>query len=118
MHTLARNYRPAWCSMSLSEAFESLDNARAFYHAWICEVRRKIPADRLLEFDVTKDGWAPFCKFLDLPIPEDGQAFPNANQSTVFTDRMRTIKEECWRKMTLLFTFIIGGIIAVLVTGV
>ncbi len=42
-----------------------------FYNRWVEEVKRYVPKDRLLVFSV-KEGWAPLCKFLDLPIP-DGQ---------------------------------------------
>lgn len=117
VHTLARNYQPSWCSMSLSEAFESLDNAREFYHEWIREVRRKIPPNRLLEFDVTKDGWAPFCRFLDLPQPEEDSTFPKANEAAIFSARMRSIKADCWRKL-FLYLLLIGGCVAVILAGV
>ncbi|KAH8928543.1 hypothetical protein BT69DRAFT_1346531 [Atractiella rhizophila] len=40
------------------------------------EVRKRIPKERLLEFNV-KQGWEPLCKFLGKPIPPE--PFPRAN---------------------------------------
>ena len=38
------------------------------------EVKDKIPADRLLIYNLT-DGWGPLCEFLNKPIPnQDGHA--------------------------------------------
>ena len=53
------------------------------YQERIDEVRRTIPAERLLIFDVS-EGWAPLCKFLNLPRPDID--FPRSNS-----------KEEFWR---------------------
>ncbi|MFG1949028.1 sulfotransferase family protein [Nonomuraea sp. NPDC048826] len=41
------------------------------------EVRAAIPTDRLLVFDV-RDGWAPLCAFLGVPVPPE--PFPQANE--------------------------------------
>jgi hypothetical protein len=46
-------------------------------------VKAAIPANQLLTFQV-KDGWAPLCKFLDVPVP-DGD-FPRTNDSQTFWD--------------------------------
>jgi len=40
------------------------------YNAHNANVRRMIPPEKLLIFNMT-DGWAPLCKFLDLPVPSD-----------------------------------------------
>ena len=44
-------------------------------------VRDHVPAERLLEFQVT-DGWEPLCKFLDVPVPDT--PFPHLNDSAEF----------------------------------
>ena len=44
-------------------------------------VRREIPADRLLEFEVTQ-GWEPLCDFLGVPVP--AAPFPRVNDSAAF----------------------------------
>jgi hypothetical protein len=43
------------------------------------EVKRTVPADRLLVWSV-KEGWGPLCDFLELPVPEG--PFPHLNDST------------------------------------
>jgi hypothetical protein len=47
-------------------------------------VRREIPADRLLEFEVSQ-GWQPLCDFLGVPVPE--VPFPRTNDSAEFQAR-------------------------------
>lgn len=44
-------------------------------------VKAAIPADQLLVFEV-KQGWAPLCAFLDVPVPE--QAYPRTNNREEF----------------------------------
>jgi hypothetical protein len=45
------------------------------------EVRRTIPAGRLLEFEA-KNGWAPLCAFLGVPVPET--PYPSVNSTDEF----------------------------------
>jgi hypothetical protein len=47
------------------------------------EVRRLVPADRLLEWTVT-EGWAPICERLELPVPDE--EFPVTNSTTEFRE--------------------------------
>jgi hypothetical protein len=42
------------------------------------EVCAAIPAERLLVFDVA-EGWAPLCRFLDVPVPDT--PFPHTNST-------------------------------------
>lgn len=49
------------------------------------EVRRAIPADRLLVWEVT-EGWGPLCEFLGVEVPD--QPFPHANDRETFLDRV------------------------------
>ncbi|EFY94666.1 hypothetical protein X797_010298 [Metarhizium robertsii] len=51
------------------------------------EVRRLVPGDRLLEYQVT-EGWGPLCKFLGEPVPEHA-AFPNVNDDEEFVRQSR-----------------------------
>lgn len=46
-------------------------------------VRHTIPADRLLVYEV-RQGWAPLCEFLDVPVP--AEAFPRSNNRSEFWD--------------------------------
>ncbi|MGI9262377.1 MAG: sulfotransferase family protein [Woeseiaceae bacterium] len=48
-------------------------------------VRECIPDDQLLIFEV-KQGWAPLCEFLDVPIPDED--FPRTNDREEFWDRV------------------------------
>jgi Sulfotransferase domain len=48
------------------------------------EVRRTVPPDQLLEFDV-RHGWQPLCGFLGVPVPE--AAFPATNSTEDFLSR-------------------------------
>lgn len=59
-------------------AGSSLEESVEFYNHWNEEVKRTVPADRLLVFNV-KQGWKPLCDFLNLPEPK--QPFPNVNDT-------------------------------------
>ena len=48
-------------------------------------VKRTIPADRLLVFQV-KEGWEPLCAFLGVPVPDT--PFPRSNDRAEFWDRV------------------------------
>ncbi len=45
------------------------------------EVKRRIVPSRLLVYQVS-DGWAPLCRFLDVPVPE--KPFPRVNSTAEF----------------------------------
>ena len=55
------------------------------------EVRRTIPAERLLVYEV-RQGWQPLCDFLNLPVP-DGD-FPNVNDTKATQEILRRIIDE------------------------
>lgn len=57
------------------------DKARAIaqYKQHIEDVKAAVPPEKLLVFTVS-EGWAPLCKFLDLPVP--ATPFPNVNDRT------------------------------------
>jgi len=57
----------------------------AIYEKHNAEVRRVIPADRLLEYNVS-EGWEPLCKFLGKPVPE--APFPRVNSTDEFQARL------------------------------
>jgi hypothetical protein len=48
-------------------------------------VKKAIPANQLLVYEV-KDGWAPLCEFLGVPVP--AEAFPRTNDRAEFWDRV------------------------------
>ena len=49
------------------------------------EVKRVVPADRLLVWEVT-EGWDPLCEFLGVSVPD--QPLPHANDRATFLDRV------------------------------
>jgi hypothetical protein len=53
------------------------------------EVIRHVPADRLLVFDV-KQGWAPLCEFLGVPVPDT--PFPHLNDTAEFKKGSRRLR--------------------------
>jgi len=56
-------------------------HAKAVYRRHVEAVMAGLPADRLLVFDVA-EGWAPLCRFLGRPIPEE--PFPRSNSREEF----------------------------------
>ena len=52
----------------------------------MAEVKRAVPKDRLLVFNVN-DGWEPLCNFLDVPIPD--QPFPRVNDTKEIQQSMK-----------------------------
>ena len=63
---------------------EGKPTSAQFMADWAENVKKNIPKDQFLEFDVKK-GWQPLCEFLGLPSPET--PFPRAN------DREQMMKE-------------------------
>lgn len=57
----------------------------AAFEAHVAAVKAAIPAKQLLVFQV-KEGWAPLCAFLDVPVPEG--AFPRTNDRAEFWERI------------------------------
>ena len=56
-------------------------------------MKARIPPDRLLVYDV-KEGWAPLCAFLGVPIP--AEPFPRKNDTAEFRRRVVLLKAACW----------------------
>jgi hypothetical protein len=50
------------------------------------QVRRDVPADRLLVYEISQ-GWSPLCAFLGVPFPE-GKPFPHLNDAAEFRARI------------------------------
>lgn len=78
-----------WDVMFSKNDDEGARMARTFYDQWTDKVKRTIPADRLLEFDV-KQGWQPLCKFLNVPTPKC--EFPRANGRDQFKTMITALK--------------------------
>jgi len=73
--------------------FEDRAHAIEVYEAHIEEVKRRIPADRLLVYEL-KQGWAPLCEFLEVPVPNE--PLPHVNDRDEMLGRLRTMKRVAW----------------------
>jgi len=62
------------------------ENRVQYYEDWIAHVKKTVPADNLLVFNV-KQGWEPLCKFLGKPVPD--KPFPRINDSAAFKRRQK-----------------------------
>lgn len=93
--------------MSLSQAFENVENAREFYAQWSNEIMTR---HNPVEMDVIRDGnWQILCRALNIDkVPQE--PFPKSNQAHEFRGQMTTVRNEIWR------TVIVRTIFAVAVT--
>lgn len=66
--------------------FEDKTYAIEVFHRHNEEVKRVVPSDRLLVYEV-KEGWGPLCAFLGVPVPED-KPFPHLNDTEEFRSRI------------------------------
>lgn len=55
------------------------------------DVKRNVPADRLLVFEVS-DGWKPLCDFLEVPVPPED--FPYVNDKGTMAELIAQIRTE------------------------
>jgi hypothetical protein len=91
----------AW--RTFNERFEDKDYAIAVFNAHIEEVKRVVPPERLLVFEV-KQGWAPLCEFLDVPTPDE--PFPHLNDREAMRARLRVMKVLRWAGPLLALTLL------------
>lgn len=61
------------------------EHAIAVYERHNEAVRRTIPPERLLVYEIAQ-GWEPLCRFLDLPVPEE--PFPQVNTKAEYRERI------------------------------
>ena len=66
---------------TFGDRFADREHAVRVFTEHIEAVRREIPAERLLEFEVSQ-GWQPLCDFLGVPVPE--VPFPRTNDRATF----------------------------------
>jgi hypothetical protein len=63
------------------------NRGKAIFHRHYEEIRRLVPADNLLEYNVTQ-GWGPLCNFLGTPKPTED--FPRSNDVESFVSRCKS----------------------------
>ncbi len=75
---------------------EFLDRERTLerYREHVEEVRRVVPPERLLVYDV-KEGWEPLCRFLGRPVPAE-VPFPRLNDRRFFQRVMVALRVLEW----------------------
>lgn len=93
------------CMGSLAMGFKHAserDKALAWYDRTYKGFRDEIPADRRIEYSV-RDGWAPLCAYLDLPVPtvtdpetgvEVEAPFPHLNDRENFVLESERVQQE------------------------
>ncbi len=59
------------------------EHAISVFNQHIEDVKREIPADRLLVYGMG-DGWGPLCSFLQVPVPDT--PYPRTNSTEEFAD--------------------------------
>ena len=94
-------HAPAWSSSGLGmfQAVEAGEEAAIrFYHDHVNEVKKHVPADRLLVWEA-KQGWEPLCKFLGVPVPDE--PFPNVNDTQQINRRVKIITIMAWVTIVL-----------------
>jgi len=80
--------------------FQDREKAIAIYKAHIEEVKKTVPPDKLLVYNVS-EGWHPLCEFLKVNAPE-GIPFPNINNRKSFNRFFRMIRILEWAVPVLL----------------
>lgn len=68
----------------------SKENVIAAFERHNAEVQRRIPPERLLVFEA-RQGWAPLCDFLGVPVPDE--PFPNTNSREEFWEHVKKARE-------------------------
>jgi hypothetical protein len=86
--------RKAILDETFDNRFEDKPHAIEVFKRHNQEVQDTIDAARLLVFDV-REGWAPLCRFLEVPVPS--QSFPRLND-TASTQAMIKAMRESFRK--------------------
>ncbi|MEP7317269.1 MAG: sulfotransferase family protein [Panacibacter sp.] len=69
--------------------YKNKDSVIDFYNRHNEDVLQTVPKEKLLVFD-PKQGWAPLCNFLGVPVPQT--PFPQTNKRDEFISRIKNIK--------------------------
>lgn len=124
----ARNAFPAWAAWFLPPMrrftrmlddvvwvgtflgrFADKEHALAVFDRHNEEVRRTVPPDRLLVYEVSQ-GWGPLCAFLGVPVPKD-KPFPRLNDTAEFRSRIRKAAGFVWATSCAAVVLVVLGLI-------
>jgi hypothetical protein len=90
--------------------FEDREHALKIYRDHIKHVQATARRDQLLVFKV-KDGWAPLCSFLNVPVPEND--YPHLNDAAQIRRVIFAIRALGW----LLLAGLLGGLGSLLISA-
>ena len=76
----------------------TLTEYREVFRDHIEYVKRTADPERLLVFEA-KQGWAPICEFLGVPVPDT--PFPHVNEGVVIKRLVRAVKVLRWLPLAL-----------------
>lgn len=88
--------------------FEDRRHAIETFERHNAEVRRRVPPDRLLVYDV-REGWAPLCKFFGVEIPD--RPFPHLNDTRQMRRRLLAIVAALAAAPTLVAVCLIAALL-------
>jgi sulfotransferase family protein len=89
--------------------FADKQHTLSVFHRHIDEVRRTVPADRLLVYEV-RQGWGPLCAFLGKEAPKD-KPFPRLNDTVEFRSRIRKAAAVVWGISSAAVALVVLGLI-------
>lgn len=92
--SIVRMHEAVFWQSRFNGEFTNRERTIEVYLSHIAEVRRTVPPGRLLEFRI-EEGWAPLCRFLDVPVPE-GVSFPCANDRALFRKLLLALRIVEW----------------------
>lgn len=85
-------------------------NGKEVFHEHYATVRRLVPKERLLEYQVA-EGWGPLCEFLGCEVPQ--QPFPRSNETA---ETVKMIKQLMVFEMKKTLR-VLGPVVAVVVAA-
>ena len=74
-------FKKVFFAERLQGKFGDKDFTRKFWDAHLADVKKHVPKDRLLVYDV-REGWGPLCAFLG--VPEPAEPLPHLNKKENF----------------------------------
>lgn len=95
---------------------EGTERGKGVYEEYNAEIKRIVPAERLLVFNV-KDGWKPLCEFLGEKVPV-GEEFPRRNGEAVFVRNNQQFGEFVQAAARKNMAIVGAGVVAALALGV
>jgi hypothetical protein len=101
----ARSMRGTRVYREIIERFAEREHVLRVFTNHIEEVKRVVPAERLLVYQVS-EGWKPLCAFLGVPMPD--APFPRANDTAEFKRAILAITAVCWVVLLLPLALVLG----------